>query len=58
MVGAHLFGLPNVFQAGLEPEVVAVTAVAVAAVVVVAAHLFSQCNMHGEAFHGLGVQGV
>jgi hypothetical protein len=35
--GAHLFGLLNVLQAGLEPVV--------ASVVVVAALKFSQCNV-------------
>jgi hypothetical protein len=37
MRGAHLFGLSNVLQAGLEP--------AVAAEVAVAALKFSQCNV-------------
>jgi hypothetical protein len=37
-LGAHLFGLPNVLQGGLEPAVVVV-------MVVVAVHLFSQCNV-------------
>jgi hypothetical protein len=43
--GANLFGLPNVLQAGLEPEMAAVVVVAV-----VAAHKFSQCNMAWRSF--------
>jgi hypothetical protein len=39
MLGTHLFVLPNVSWAGLEPVA------AVAMVVMVAAHLFSQCNV-------------
>jgi hypothetical protein len=39
MLCAHLFGLPNVSQAGLE------LAVAVVRVAAAAAHLFSQCNV-------------
>jgi hypothetical protein len=39
MLGAHLFGLLNVSQAGLELEA------AVATVVVASALLFSQCNV-------------
>jgi hypothetical protein len=35
----HLFGLPNVWQAGLEPVVAALTA-----------HLFSQCNVAWRSF--------
>jgi hypothetical protein len=37
MLGAHLFGLPNVSQAGLE-------------LTVAAAHLFSQCNVVWRSF--------
>jgi hypothetical protein len=39
MLGTHLFSLPNVSQAGLEPVVV-----------VAAAHLFSQCNVAWRSF--------
>jgi hypothetical protein len=39
--GAHLFGLPNVSQAGLE---------VVVAAVVVTAYLFSQCNVAWRSF--------
>jgi hypothetical protein len=52
MLGAHLFGLPNVSPAGLE-LVLAVVWVAVAA-----PHLFSQCMRLGETSYRLGVQGV
>jgi hypothetical protein len=45
MLGAHLFGLMNVSQAGLEPAVEVVTAAAAAA-----AHLFSQCNVAWRSF--------
>jgi hypothetical protein len=41
MHGAHLFGLPNVSQAGLEPAAVATAA---------AAHKFSQYNMAWGSF--------
>jgi hypothetical protein len=37
MLGAHLFGQPNVFQAGLEP-------------VAAGALLFSQCNVMWKSF--------
>jgi hypothetical protein len=40
-LGAHLFGLSNVSQAGLEPAVV---------VALVAVHLFSQCNVAWRSF--------
>jgi hypothetical protein len=46
MHGAHLFDLPNVSQAGLEPVVVG----AVAATVAVAVHKFSQCNVEWDTF--------
>jgi hypothetical protein len=52
MLGAHLFDLLNVSQTGLEPVVVAAVMAATAAC------LFSHCHMLGEAFNGLGVQGV
>jgi hypothetical protein len=42
-LGAHLFGLLNVSQVGLE---------------LVANHLFSQCNIHLEAFYRLRIQDV
>jgi hypothetical protein len=44
-LGAHLFGLLNFSQSGLE-------------LVAAAAHLFSHVTWHGEAFYRLGVQGV
>jgi hypothetical protein len=40
MLGAHLFGVLNVSQAGLEPTVE----------VVMAAHKFSQCNVAWRSF--------
>jgi hypothetical protein len=43
-LGTHLFGLPNVSQAGLE--------------VVAAATCFLSVMWHGETFYGLGVHGV
>jgi hypothetical protein len=43
MLGAHLFGLPNVSQAVLEQAAVVLT-------VLVAAHLFSQCNVAWRRF--------
>jgi hypothetical protein len=49
MRGTHLFGLPNVLEAGLEPRA--------AAEVVVAALKFSQCNVLWGSFpqaRGLG----
>jgi hypothetical protein len=46
----HLFGLPNVSDADLEPVA--------AAEVAVATHKFSQCMKCGEAFHRLGVHGA
>jgi hypothetical protein len=39
MLGAHLLGFPDVFQASLEPAVVAVAAL-----------LFSQCNVDWRSF--------
>jgi hypothetical protein len=42
-LGAHLFGLLNVSQAGLEPVVLVVQVVA-------AVHLFSQCNVVWRSF--------
>jgi hypothetical protein len=48
--GSHLFVLSNDEQAGLEMTEVAA--------VVRNGSKFSQHNMHGEAFHGLGVQDV
>jgi hypothetical protein len=45
-LGTHLFGLLNVSQAGLELAVVE----EVVAVVAVAAHLFSQCNIVWRSF--------
>jgi hypothetical protein len=50
MLGAHLFGLPNVSQACLEPVAAVATAMT--------AHLFSQCNVAWRSFLGLGGQGV
>jgi hypothetical protein len=44
MLGAHLFDLPNVSQAGLEPEAAVMTMVAAAA------HLLSQCNVAWRSF--------
>jgi hypothetical protein len=42
MLGAHLFGLQNVLQAGLE--------LAAAMTTVVVAALFSQCNVAWRSF--------
>jgi hypothetical protein len=53
MLSAHLFGLLNVSQAGLE-------LVVVVAVVAAIAHLFSQCNLVWRRFlraRGSGCQG-
>jgi hypothetical protein len=47
MLGTHLFGLPNVSQAGLEPMLVAA-----------AAHLFSQCNEAWRSLPQARVQGI
>jgi hypothetical protein len=44
MLGAHLFGLPNVSLAGLELVVVVVV------MAVAAAYLFSQCKMEWRSF--------
>jgi hypothetical protein len=46
-LGAHLFGLLNVSQAGLELHLV-----------VPGALLFSQCNMAWRSFLWIGVQSV
>jgi hypothetical protein len=46
ILSAHLFGLLNVSQAGLESAAV----VTVATVVMAAAYLFSQCNVSRRSF--------
>jgi hypothetical protein len=48
---AHLFGLPNVTQPGLELAVVVIVAVGEPS-------CFLSVTWHGEAFYRLGVQGV
>jgi hypothetical protein len=45
--GTHLFGRPNIFQAGLEPEAVAA-----------AAYPFFQCNVVWRSFPQARGQGV
>jgi hypothetical protein len=48
--GAHLFGLSNISEAGLEPAAAAESAVATLK--------FSQCNVLWGSFPQLGVQGI
>jgi hypothetical protein len=57
-LGTHLFGLPSVSQAGLEPVAAVATVVAAVATVVAAAYQFSQCNMAWRSFLWVVVQGV
>jgi hypothetical protein len=49
MLGVHLFGMPNVSQAGLELA---------SGSNIQERSCFLSLTWRGEAFHGLGIQGV